>query len=355
MATPDLIKNICDQINFRVEQPVSVPSSPFFDPFDVPDLEPEYTQVRQEKARICPDCRVDMYISPDGLACEQCGYVDECGESDTTSDIVNNYNTSGDSAAPVRITGPNHFMFQKKMIADTSNYDKTRRKNTIDQMMNTVYQWPGAAPPKHIVMQAAEMYLEIQQNCIKRGDVRLGTMADCIYKICIANGYIRKPKEIAAMFKIPQYELSNGAKIVDDLIASGKINAPKKNNTIDPAEHIMECYLTRYFESFKIPDKPKYKHFVQRLIRYADKYGISSSSNISSKCAGAMYVLSLACPDLNITKEAIEIDCNISKSTFTKFYKSVIGILKSEPEAELDKKKQSRLQEVFRKSRINLI
>lgn len=352
----DVIKNICDQINFRATvQQVQIEEHKTFDPFDVPDQEEPESAPVSLRSWICPDCNIEMYISTDGLVCDKCGYIDESlgTTSETTSDVVNSYNTSSDSAAPVRITGPGHYKFQKKLVTDTSNYEKTRRKNTIDQMMNTVYQCPGAVPPRHIIMEAAEMYLSIQKHCIKRGDVRRGAMADCIYKICMLRGFIRKPKEIAAMFGIPQNELSNGAKIVDELIACGKI-AFKKDIETNLPEHIMSSCLNQYFQSLRIPeDKPKYRHFVERLIKFAGKFGIADSSIISSKCAGAIYVLSIKCPELNITLKAIERDCHISKSTFTRFYKAISDILDMTPESEFDQKMRARLLEIFRKSRIS--
>lgn len=329
-----------------------------YDPFECSideSLESEFDSFNNDKKIgpklsvkvICNDCQVPMLINENYYECSQCGKLDELINFNSGLEGVetfNSYNTSDNSSAPIRIAGPDSHIFQNKLISNTSNYRKAQKKNTENQFDQTIYQYQGPKPPKHIVQEAAELYNKIQQHCIKRGDVRKGTMAACLYRICDINNITRKPKEIANIFGISQSEFSNGEKILDDLKSQGLITFKEINN---PEENRMHSFLNMYFESLKIPIddeeieidpdlkeakilRPNYKSFACKLIKITEKYKISHSSIMSSKCAGVIYVISTKCKELKIKKEHIENTCKISRSTFGRFHKEIMNILKSE-------------------------
>ena len=109
-----------------------------------------------------------------------------------------------------------------------------------------------------------------------------------------------------------------------------------KENILNLEESRMNSFLDIYFNSLNIPiddesfipeKRPNYKRFACQLIRISDKYKIAISSIMSSKCAGAIYILSLKRKELKIKKEMIENKCEISKSTFNRFYKEINKIL----------------------------
>lgn len=334
-----------------------------FDPFDTPesddDVDEEHVSI---SSIICVDCNIKMIIKSSEMVyeCQQCGRLEDNVGNDidittesNSSEVVNNYNTSDSSAAPIRISGPNNYIYQKKLVSSTSNYKKTQKKNTNDQIINAVYQYKGSTPPKNIVLEAADLYCSVQQHCIKRGDVRKGTMAACLYMVCINNNITRKPKEISDIFDIPQSELSNGEKILDDLIASGLIT-PKSDNQIvssDPKSSQIMAFLDRYFECINIQSN-YYKTFAFNLVTFTRKYRIAESSVVSSKCAGAIYVLSLRKKELDIKKETIEQECCISKSTFSRYAHCVFDMLNSTDEK--NKKVRSRLRNLFKKYQVSI-
>jgi transcription initiation factor TFIIIB Brf1 subunit/transcription initiation factor TFIIB len=345
-----------------------------FNPFAADDDELENEPERKTRAKMpklttvhCTECDVEMYKSPAQMAhiCPECGKIDEIVGSNcdvdavgnTENDIVNNYNTSSDSAAPVRITGPNAYAYQKKFVSNTSNYKKTQRRTTIDQMINTVYQYQGNKIPDHVVREAAEFYYEVQQHRIKRGDVRRGAMAACLYRKCKEHNITRKPKEIANIFNIQQNELSNGEKILDDLQASGCLDKKHTAPIANDDNALMQGFLNQYFEALHIPNDdgsltghPNYRYFAERLIRFTRKYHIATSSIISSACAGAIYIIAMRCKELNIKREMIERECDISKSTFGRFSEEVKKFMTStDPKRE---NARSRLRRVFKESRI---
>lgn len=398
----DLIANICGQINnFDSSNSLSFPldmtskKSKIYDPFDIPEIdevvETDFRKPIEDSSRIkyvnrnssnmiCPECDGEMSRSSEGMSyiCDKCGCIEDDigseidlavvsadGGGNGSSDVVSSYNTSDTSSTPIRISGPNNYIYQKKLISSTSNYKKTQKKNTNDQMINIIYQYKGSTPPNNVVLEAAEYYYEVQQHCIKRGDVRKGTMAACLYRVCESHGITRKPKEIADIFGIPQSEFSNGEKILDDLEARGLIKVIKSNiNTLqsnewDDDEKKMHAFLNRYFESLGIPvdeigvtfvDRPNYKEFACQLIKFTTKYRIAKSSIMSSKCAGAIYILSTKRSELHIKRDVIEKECVISKSTFSRYSQAVFNMLNSEEENF--KKVRSRLRKLFKNYQI---
>jgi len=319
------------------------------------------------KVHLCEECGEKMYKSSiDSLTqhyiCDKCGRIEDFTGADVDnheSEGMNDYNTSDNSAVPVRITGPNSYAFQKKLISNTSNYKKQQFKNTSDQIHYTLYQYKGPTLPNNIITTASEFYYQVQQHCILRGDVRKGTMAACLSKICEKNNIIRKPKEIADIFGIPQSELSNGEKILDQLFAEGilrnltfgtiKFNEAREINQFYYYDSI-ESFLTRYFECLNISDE--YLTFASRLVQFTIKYHIADSSINSSKCAGAIFILSLKIPELKINKTDIERECNISKSTFGRFYSAIDNVLESKS-AEL-RHVRRRLRRIFKKNNVSL-
>ena len=381
MKNNNLIINICDQIsNKQLTHPVK---SKIYDPFDIPSDDEEYIDKKFNRLKfiknfdkvntiICIDCGIEMDKSFNmTYECKQCGGIeDDFGNGvesiSNNCDVISSYNTSDTSATPIRIAGPNNYMYQKKLVSNTSNYKKTQKKNTNDQIINFVYQYKGSTPPKNVVLEAADLYYTIQQHCIKRGEVRKGTMAACLYRTCIIHNITRKPKEIADIFGIPQSELSNGEKILDNLIASGLIKikdsddlpdyeADHKSDNLDDKQ--ISAFLSRYFESLNIPDhvgldRPNYKEFAMKLIKFTKKYRIAESSIMSSKCAGVVYILSIKRKELNIKRDMIEKECCISKSTFGRFSQAVFVMLNSDEDKY--KKVRSRLRNLFKKYQIPL-
>lgn len=303
------------------------------------------------------------------LVCTTCGRCEPYGGNDVVdhggAGNVSNYNSSENSAIPVTIIGPGHHAYQRKLTCVTSNYKKTQRKTTIEQMTRTVFQYQGNKIPQNLVLAAAEFYCSVQMHCIKRAKVRIGTMAACLYRVCRDNGITRKPKEIADIFGIAQNDLSGGDKILDDLVSQNLITPPKvagasaNRDSGFYYDHQTETenFLRRYFEALQIPIevtdaagqqvKSPYYEFVHSLIRFTVKYHIADNSITSSKCAGSIYILVSRCKELQIDRSRLEREFSISKSTFNRFSKAVFEELRNEDPEK--KKVRSRLRNIFRK------
>jgi transcription initiation factor TFIIIB Brf1 subunit/transcription initiation factor TFIIB len=328
--------------------------------------ESTYRKENIHKPVKCQECNLEMYKSSMEYICENCGKIEEItggylDVSENGSDSISDYNTSSNSAAPVRISGPNSHQYQKKFISSTSNYKKQQMKNTEEQITNIIHNYEGIKVPTNVVKDSAKFYYSVQQHTIKRGDVRIGTMAACTYRVCKKYGLIRKPKEISDMYGIDQNEFSNGEKILDELFAKGLLKDNSEyavSNFYSEDEPRIDAFLGRYFEAMNIPDK--YIKFTKILIKFTIKFKIANSSIISSKCAGAIYILSTRVPELEISKQDVANACQISKSTFTRFSKAVLNLLEM-PSDDLDKsrktihmKLRSRLRNIFKKNNISL-
>jgi len=282
----------------------------------------------------CDACCSPMVKFDLRYVCETCGCEEDILGDDTDAAAeyyarggTNGNNTTGKSSAPLRVCGPGAHVLQKKLIGSVSNYKVQQRKNTIEEMTNTIYQYQGAKLPNDVVLAAAEFYYLVQQCEIRRAQVRKGTMGACLYRKCIEAGITRKPKEIADIFDIDQTDLSYGEKILDRLIASGQLETTSKQMYFNADQEVVS-FTDRYLEDLDISDKgaeyQEYKSFVTQLIKFTLDKHIADSSVPSSKCAGAIYILTLKRDDMPIKWNEIQSKCKISKSTFTRFAKAVL-------------------------------
>jgi transcription initiation factor TFIIIB Brf1 subunit/transcription initiation factor TFIIB len=326
---------------------------------------------------ICDECNQMMYVSSlsgtgstdQAYICSNCGRVEElCGTgynggAEEVSEAISAIrmeamndnsveNAGGRTAATSSVVAdptadPGSI---KKIAASANNYKRQQLRTTVEQMTNFMYQYDGPKLPANVVADAADMYFRVQQYCIKRGEVRKGTMAACLYRKCKEAQINRKPKEIAVIFGISQSELSNGEKILDDLYAKGCLkDIGTKLFQFDEQSHI-SSFLDRYFELFNLP--AQYKIFAERLIRFTEKYHIVPGSIVSSKCAGAIYLITNKLPELGVTTRHIVAGCRISKSTFTRFYVSIQETLNGVDPAK--DRVRSRLRRIFKKNGVPL-
>lgn len=363
----DYFSAILSQIESECVQIERVNVEDMFSALTIDDIngkvEPERRKPNVSKNPTCEECDIVMCKSGLEYICDNCGRIEDIvgGNADIAEknnvESVGDYNTSSNSSAPVRISGPGSYAFQRKLVSTTSNYKVQQKRNTYSQMRKIIYEYKGDRPSEKIIKEACEFYYQVQQHRIKRGDVRKGTMAACLYRKCIENQVIRKPKEIASMFDIPQRELSNGEKILDELFSEGllgtsvDVEAGNASAGLDQfcsnEDKIMKDFLYRYFELLSIPDT--YMHFACRLIKFTIKYHVADSSVTSSKCAGTVYIL-VKQLKLKPDRKDIGTACNLSFSTFNRFYKEVVAFLhNTHPNKQ---RAASRMKKIFKRANI---
>lgn len=286
-----------------------------------------------------------MSLLPSGTeyVCDKCGFI----EHNMVEVDVEHHGVSSNAAVPMRIQGPRSQKHQRKLTGQTSDYRIAQKRATLEQMIAYVHRYQGNKVPMNVIEDAAKYYYAMQErHIIKRGSVREGIMASCMYRKCREYGVARKPKEIIAIFGVSQSELSQGEKILDDLHARGLL--PRLLMSSEEAQ--ARSFVVRYLEALRIPKENE--TFATRLVRFTIKYNIAESSITSSKCAGAIYFLAEKYKDLNITREQIAAKCAISKSTFIRFHGAICAVLADKD--PLKKPVRARLRQIFKRNQVPL-
>lgn len=318
----------------------------------------------QRQAANCA-CGGIIEIQQQERVCTSCGLTDTISEPQdaqgVSSTSMSGYNTSNESANPIRVIGPANNTYQRKLICKTTDYDKTRLRDTLGQLTRITQNYKKCAIPTHIVDEAGHRYYDIQLlGEIKRGNVRRGAMAMCLMKMCEKYGVHHRRGVFAEMCEVELSDLSEGEKLLDRLIAEGKIRREDFQSR-NPEHNRIHGYLIQHFIKLGIPMPPDvyqqpvgsaakttvsynpardYYGFVKRLIEFTTKLRVAESSELYSKCAGAIFILSTRAPELKITADLIVSECKISKSTFKRFYNIIEELLiTQEPEKQRLKKK----------------
>ena len=318
------------------------------------------------------DCGGSFARQDDEMICDLCGLTEAIEIEDASSIGMSNYNTSSESANPLRIIGPGGSAMQRKLLCKTSDYDKTRLRDTMQQMIASASAYKQCTVPHTIVKEAGQRYYDLQRVCeIKRGDVRRGAMATCLRLICDRHGLHKKRNIFAEMFQITLSDLSEGEKLLDRLFSDGKLN--RDDFLVKNQENARaQGYLIQYFVSLNIPlppdlyqvsigsdtipkvpynpDKPYYE-FVKRLIEFTYHFQIAESSVLNSKCIGAIWIMATRCPELGLLQDQLATECKISKSTFKRFSTIIENLLSSQSPKEDRLKKK--LKHLFHKYNIN--
>lgn len=284
-------------------------------------------------AMSCVNCGNDMSKHYNGYTCANCGLHIACAmDTDTSINNKGNYNTSGGSTS-LQIVGGNN-KNTRQYIRNTVDYSRKQYEVTLTQITSYANAYNGPAIPRNILKQAAEYYHSVQQYFILRSFNRKACMAECLYRVLRENGYAKKPKEIVNIFKITPKDMSNGAAVLQELHSVGLIS---KFDYKGLPENAMCDFLRRYFKCLSIPDEiveddvdpntlevkkrvvVTYMRFCIDLITFIEAKKLATDCITTTKCSGAIYLLGMYRPKLNITKDKIQHHCDISKSTFTKF------------------------------------
>jgi transcription initiation factor TFIIIB Brf1 subunit/transcription initiation factor TFIIB len=265
--------------------------------------------------KICPDCNVRMQPMKDSFQCTMCGRDKKVllvgGEYSTS--IIDNYNTNNSGSPGIKITGDNSYKYNKGLYATiSSDYKKVQSNNTNRQLNRFNAQSKCVKLPIVILKEATELYCQVQQHIVLRGNGRKGGLGSCISFVCNRRGITKKPKVIAEFLGIDESFLSKGDKKLRSLCAEGKIDIPIHHDPTDD-------YLLQYFEALSIDGK--YKPFMSDVIKRAAQPDalLGNNSRISTRCAGVIYMLSMQ-ENLSISKSNIATSCDISVSTFVRYY-----------------------------------
>jgi len=283
------------------------------------NLEAVISVVDGNRESCCESCSGIQQIFNNVLICTVCGLETKqlaISFDDTTTSVVNDSNVNDKGYMSMRVTGKGSYGYNRNLLKSCANYSQYRKINTLKEMHNWNAQSTGMKLPKNVMDEANNMFAKIKEKgYVYRKDVKKGVQSACLYYACYNNGISKTPNEIAQIAQIAEKFHSAGDRILRDLNERGIIDLPNKINPIID-------YVERYFELLGIPKK--YKDFVLDIIERADrdKLHVLCDSKNNTKCIGAIYMLIDRVPELRkaIDKDKIDKECEISKTTFIKYF-----------------------------------
>jgi len=170
--------------------------------------------------------------------------------------------------------------------------------------------------PVCIIEEAKNLYKQISDVKIHRGGNRSGIIASCIHFACTLQGSARSAKEIAEIFGIPIDVMTNGCKLMKEIISMNVCN----NSIIFMPPTKSSDFVQRFCSKINLGT-----NICNICIYVCDK---SEEYNLVSKCippsiaAGSIF---LVCNLLKVvtTKKEISQICKISEVTISKCYKNL--------------------------------
>jgi transcription initiation factor TFIIIB Brf1 subunit/transcription initiation factor TFIIB len=273
------------------------------------------------KYNICPKCNVEGGVCDGTLVCHECGLETVLFDDDNKFSFSSekDHNVSSDSYISFNIIGPNSYGYQRSFLKTCANYSSLRRNNNRKDMYKYNYQYDGKKIPKNAIKLAIEIFSKIKEkNYVFRGNGKKGILAACLFYACVMNNITKTPQKIASVMEIEERFLSHGDRRLQEFNDAGIISIP---TILRP----LNDYLDQFFPALNIPDK--YKIFVSDIIEMAERKNIhiKNDSKTTTKCIGAIYLLTNRIKELNyISKDTIVKECDISKSTFIRYYNLLI-------------------------------
>ena len=266
----------------------------------------------------CTDCDIECVIEGNTMVCPQCGIekaTDADNNNNYSSSYSTNHNTSDNSFISFKFTGKGSNMYHKSFLKTCANYSKYSNNNTARELENLVYQYEGNKIPKDVIALSAEMFNEIRSTGkVFRGDSKKGVVVACVYYACRIKKITKTPRYLCSLTRTPDKYLSQGERILQDLIERNVISIPTLG---DPKLD----YVSQYFEALKIPSI--YEPFVLDLLKRSQHKSlhIIRDSRDTTKCAGTVYMLCQRVRELHhITKDDIEQKCGVSFTTFNRYF-----------------------------------
>jgi transcription initiation factor TFIIIB Brf1 subunit/transcription initiation factor TFIIB len=199
-----------------------------------------------------------------------------------------------------------------------NDYNRTRHRNLLNALEVKNNEYKGNKFPKSVLTRTANIYNQIQNlDLIKRSNVKYEIIGILMFRICIIEGTPRRKRDIAEFLNKDDGNkgMSEGEKIVRKLCADGKIDLKLD----DDDSKSIQGFADRFLESLGYEQNPNYSKFVVQIVDKANEKYIGANSAISSKVAGAVWILVIH-ENLRKTKEEVELACDrIRANTFTRF------------------------------------
>lgn len=266
----------------------------------------------------CSDCNVELIRDEAAWICQQCGKVSSV-QYDEVLLFQNRdlYCNSSRHSSVIAFSGKGSREFTRTLVDVGCSYP-LYRKNVSKQELEKLLDFPLVGIPKSILDDVWDYYEEIAEAGYNyRTENKRGIWAVLIFYTCINNDIPRTESEIMKMMNIASATFNKSEKKVIELAAEKIIHL---NTDIDRCEN----YIHRYMMLLGIDIR--FKQFVYDLILFSRKYHLTlqNESKLLSKCIGGIYMLCMRVPKYrHIDNKQISQKCNISTTTFCKFYKTL--------------------------------
>jgi transcription initiation factor TFIIIB Brf1 subunit/transcription initiation factor TFIIB len=270
-----------------------------------------------EKFNMCPKCNIENILNDGSMQCMECGLVTNIIDDNNkySFSVEKDHNTSDNSFMSFNFVGKNSYCYQRSFLKTCANYSSFRKNNNRKELYNYNYQYDGKKIPKNAIKLAIELFSTIKEHgYVYRGNGKKGVLGTCLFYACVMMNITKTPREIASIMEIEERFLSHGTRIVQELNEKGIISIP---TILRP----LKDYLDQYLPALCIDIK--YKDFISDLIDRAERKNlhIENDSRTTTKCIGAIYMLINRVKELrHINKDILVKECNISKSTFIRYY-----------------------------------
>lgn len=268
---------------------------------------------------MCITCNIKMTPLANNMSCNGCGryaqVVDHGSGYSTTAAAT--HTTFANGPASYKIAGDGARPYNLALWSITTNRGPAQTNATMKQLLRYNANSTECKFPIHILHETAELYGKLQAGgMVRRGQGRNGSIAALLSHVSHTHDLTRKPKELAQYFNVPESAVSSADKYIRYMHEHGTIEIPVH---YDPTR----AYLTQYFDLLTIDEK--YSQFAIDIIERTDKTPMCGDNNsrVSTKCAGIVYVLQLQL-NLPFDKTAIERHCQISISTFMRYYEYLV-------------------------------
>lgn len=280
----------------------------------------------------CPECHKSMKrYNYSRIYCEGCGYSTTNLHFMNLEDMYVNGNPgyTMKSYLSFKIQGPSKeaTLQNYRLLGATSDSVALKNRSLESKIMAKIHQYTGNDHiPQNVVRSVVESYSQLQNKdaVVKRAGVLDGIIACLIHYKCNELGATKKHKSVAKIMQVTEEQMSYGEKVIRKCTNNADINIPKCD---DDSSNFIDQYFEKLELNTMIDDK--YKEFVRDLIEASSKKNIQRDNNSrqSTKCAGAIYILCQQL-ELDITRDQIEIACDITKNTFIKYSQLIAAHIK---------------------------
>ena len=275
----------------------------------------------------CENCHEQMYSSGLYLVCDNCG---------ATRPLPENETRAGSSCTIVVGSGRGRKIYN----VPTGNSRGQRQADLVNYLRVRNMQAPRHLQvPEGILKESAEYYSDLQNTktdtiidsetgevigeapWVHRGDVMKEILGAMIYFLAQQKGVIRSKKEIAALLDLSTDGFSRGEDVVRRLISSGSLEGIKVDTegTLD--------FAFGYLQRLGLSEKWQVD-FVVEVVEFADFNNWDITNKLSSKVAGAIWMLVLGSSKIGRTVSCAEVEKatgGIKKSTFIKIVHTVVA------------------------------